>query len=145
MRAALARRPPGSHAAGQPASAKHRPGCRIEPFDLDLLELDQLADAWAQHVLPVVVPVERIVEANALLLAVESADPDVLVLVLLVDEAADDHDAFLELERNKLLFHEPDPGGALSGAGAVRAELEQHQCLPEDAWLQDWHQQTITR
>src|SRR5437867_12829855 len=97
-----------------------------DPRDLDLLAVDHARDPGRDLVLPVVALVDEVVEALALRLALEPADPDVHALVFLADEAAEDHHAHLHLERDDLLFHALDPLVALTGTDVVLPELEDH-------------------
>src|SRR4030095_1190246 len=102
---------------------------RHQPGDFDLLAVDHGRHPRRDLVLPVVALVDEIVEALALRLALEPADPDVHALVLLADEAAEDHHAHLDLERDDLLFHALDPLVALTGTDVVLPELEEHAVL----------------
>src|SRR5438034_8798102 len=95
---------------------------RQQAGDLDLLAVYHGRNPRRDLVLPVVALIDEIVEALALRLALEPADPDVDALVLLADEAAEDHHAHLHLERDDLLFHALDPLVALTGTDVVRSE-----------------------
>src|SRR5437867_4503869 len=99
--------------------------------DLDLLPVDQGWDSRGDLVLPVVALVHEVVEALALLLVLESADPDVDALVFLADEAAEDHHSHLDLERDDLLLHALDPLVTLTRTDVVLAQLEKHSGLLE--------------
>src|SRR2546428_6867769 len=99
--------------------------------DLDLLPVDQGWDSRGDLVLPVVALVHEVVEALALLLVLESADPDVEALVFLADEAAEDHHSHLDLERDDLLLHALDPLVTLTRTDVVLAQLEKHSGLLE--------------
>src|SRR5881397_1308294 len=97
--------------------------------DLDLLAVDQGWDLRRDLVLPVVALVDQVVEALALGLALEAANPDVHALVFLADEAAEDDHAHLHLERDDLLLHAPDPFLALSRTDVVLPQLKDHTGL----------------
>src|SRR5262249_57838966 len=107
----------------------HRAGRRHQARDLDLFAIDQRRDLRCDLVLPVVALIDGVVEALALLLVLEAADPDVDVLVLFADEAAEDHHSHLHLERNDLLFHALHPRLTLSRSHVVLPELEEHARL----------------
>src|SRR2546428_982808 len=94
--------------------------------DLDLLPVDQGWDSRGDLVLPVVALVHEVVEALALLLVLESADPDVDALFFLANEAAEDHHPHLDLERDDLLLHALDPLVALTRTDVILPELEEH-------------------
>src|SRR5206468_9736387 len=104
--------------------------CRQNPCDLDLLAIDHGRDLRRDLLLPVVALVDEIVEALALGLALEAADPDVHAFVFLADEAAEDHHPHLDLERDDLLFHALHPLVALARMDVVLPELEEHVGLP---------------
>src|SRR5262249_58411269 len=72
---------------------------RQQPGDLDLLAVDHRRYPRRDLVLPVVALLDEIVEALALRLALERADPDLYALALLADNAAQHHQAHLELPR----------------------------------------------
>src|SRR4030095_1761896 len=91
--------------------------------DHDLLAVDHRAHPRGDVVLPVVALVDGVVEALALGLVLEAANPDVHALVLLADEAAEDDNAHLDLEGDDLLLHALDPVLALPGTDVVLAEL----------------------
>src|SRR5204863_769557 len=78
---------------------------RRDARDLDLLAVDHGRHLGRDLLLPVVALVDEIVEALALGLALEPADPDVHALVFLADEAPEDHHPHLDLERDDLLLH----------------------------------------
>src|SRR5262245_30790059 len=59
------------------SSAQHGLRRRLDSQHLNLLAVDQIADARAEVVLPIVALVHRLVEPLALLLAVEAPDPEV--------------------------------------------------------------------
>jgi hypothetical protein len=105
-------------------------GVGCSPDDLDLLTVDELAYAGREVGLPVLALVERLVETDALLLAVEAPHPDKLVLVLLAHEAADDHYSFGVQIRDDLLLEELDPSSPLSRPGPIDPQLEEHWCPP---------------
>src|SRR5262245_13855357 len=94
--------------------------------DLDLLPVDHGGHAGRDLVLPVVALVDGIVEALALRLALEAADPHVDAVVLLAHEAAQDDHAHLDLEGDDLLFHALDPLVALARPDVVLPKLEEH-------------------
>src|SRR5215831_13854523 len=104
----------------------HRARRRHQPGDLDLLAIDHGGHSGRDLVLPVVALVHDVVEALALRLALEAADPDVHALVLLAHEAAEDDHPHLHLERDDLLFHAFDPVRALPRTDVVLPKLEEH-------------------
>ena len=77
----------------------------------------QVGDARRDLFFPVVALVDRLVERLALRLALEPADPDVNGIVGLAAEAAGDHHALGDLERDDLLFHDLEPFRASCRAG----------------------------
>src|SRR5213593_1520964 len=101
-------------------------GRRHQARDLDLLPVDHGRDLRGDLVLPVVALVDEVVESLALLLVLEPADPDVDAPVFLADEAAEDHHAHLDLERDDLLLHALDPLVALPRTDVILPELEEH-------------------
>src|SRR2546427_1576648 len=118
-----------SVSAENPTLLDDRVRRRHEARDLDLLSVDQGRHLRRDLVLPVVALVDQVVEALALGLALETANPDVHALVFLADEAAEDDHAHLHLERDDLLLHAPDPLFALSGTDVVLPQLEDHSGL----------------
>src|SRR5438046_4858081 len=104
--------------------------CRQNPCDLDLFAIDHGRDLRRDLLLPVVALVDEIVEALALGLALEAADPDVHAFVFLADEAAEDPHPHLDLDRDDLLFHALHPLVALARMDVVLPELEEHVGLP---------------
>src|SRR2546428_1901140 len=106
-----------------------RVGRRHEARDLDLLPVDHGRNLRGDLVLPVVALVNEVVESLALLLVLEPADPDVDALVFLADEAAEDHHPHLDLERDDLLLHAPDPLVTLPRTDVVLPQLEEHAGL----------------
>src|SRR5712692_1808529 len=106
-----------------------RVGRRHEARDLDLLPVDHGRNLRGDLVLPVVALVNAVVESLALLLVLEPADPDVDALVFLADEAAEDHHPHLDLERDDLLLHAPDPLVTLPRTDVVLPQLEEHAGL----------------
>src|SRR5881628_2813541 len=121
-----------SVSAENPTLLDDRVRRRHQARDLDLLAVDQGRNLRGDLVLPVVALIDEVVETLALLLALEPADPDVDVLVFLADEAAEDHHAHLDLERDDLLLHAPDPLVTLPRTDVVLPQLEEHAGLP---WL----------
>src|SRR4030095_7432533 len=91
-----------SVSAENPTLLDDRVRRRHQARDLDLLAVDQGRDPRRDLVLPVVALVDEVVETRALRLALEPAKPDVHALVFLADEAAEDHHAHLDLERDDL-------------------------------------------
>jgi hypothetical protein len=92
--------------------------------------IDHGRDLGRDLLLPVVALVDEIVEALALGLALEAADPDVHAFVFLADEAAEDDHSHLDLERDDLLLHALHPLVALTRMHVVLPELEEHDGLP---------------
>src|SRR2546428_4815897 len=115
---------------GHRALLDDRVGRRHQARDLDLLPIDHGRDLRGDLVLPVVALIDEVVESLALLLVLEPADPDVDALVFLADEAAEDHHAHLDLERDDLLLHAPDPLVTLPRTDVVLPQLEEHAGLP---------------
>src|SRR6267142_228237 len=109
-----------SVSAENPTLLDDRVRRRHEARDLDLLSVDQGGHLRRDLVLPVVALVDQVVEALALGLALETANPDVHALVFLAAEAAEDAHA---------LLHAPDPLLALSGTDVVLPQLEDHSGL----------------
>src|SRR5712692_6994560 len=107
---------------------------RHQTRDFDLLAVDQSRNPGGDLVLPVVALVDGVVEALALLLVLEPANPDVDALVFLADEAAEDHHAHLDLERDDLLLHAFDPVVTLSLTNVVLPQLEEHPWPPWLVW-----------
>src|SRR5438132_11425316 len=102
-----------------------------QPRDLDLLAIDQRRHPRRDLVLPVLALVDEVVEALALRLALEAAEPHVHALVLLADEASENDHAHLHLERDDLLLHALHPRLLLSRMDVVLPELEEHSGLLE--------------
>src|SRR5690348_13619749 len=90
-----------------------------DALHLDLLAVDQRADLGRDLVLPVIALVDEVVEALALALVLEAANPDVDTRILLAHEAAEDDHAHLDLERDDLLLHALHPLGLLAGTDDV--------------------------
>src|SRR2546425_5144833 len=124
-------RPARSESGENPTLLDDRVRCGHDPRDLDLLAVDHARDPGRDLVLPVVALVDEVVEALALRLALEPADPDVHALVFLADEAAEDHHPHLDLERDDLLLHALDPLVTLTRTDVVLAQLEKHSGLLE--------------
>src|SRR5881296_2591007 len=118
-----------SVSAENPTLLDDRVRRRHEARDLDLLSVDQGRHLRRDLVLPVVALVDQVVEALALGLALEAANPDVHTLVFLADEAAEDDHAHLHLEWDDLLLHALHPAVALSGSDVVLPQLEDHSDL----------------
>src|SRR5262245_40819227 len=93
---------------------------------LDQLAIDHGGNPRRDLVLPVVALVHGVVEALALLLVLEAADPHVDALVLLAHEAAENDHAHLHLERDDLLLHALDPVVTLSRVDVILPELVEH-------------------
>jgi hypothetical protein len=115
--------------AEKPTFLDDRVGRGHQARDLDLLAVDHRGHPRRDLVLPVVALVDGVVEALALRLALEAADPDVDALVLLADEAAEDDHAHLDLEGDDLLLHAFHPVVALARTDVVLPELEEHDGL----------------
>src|SRR6267142_1109103 len=118
-----------SVSAEKPTLLDDRVRRRYQARDLDLLAVDQRRHPRRNLVLPVVALVDEVVEALALRLALEPADPDVDALVFLADEAAEDDHAHLDLERDDLFLHALDPLVTLAGTDVVLPQLENHAGL----------------
>src|SRR5205085_6706361 len=88
--------------------------------------VEHLVDPRQQLVLPLIRPVVTRLERGTMLLALEAPNPDVKVIVLPADEAADNNDALSKLAGHDALLHELDPLIPLAGKDPVLAELEEH-------------------
>src|SRR5262245_60917948 len=83
---------------------------RHDALHVDLGAVDELADLWADYILPVIALIHGLVQSFALRLAFEATHPDVNAVVLLAPVAPGDHHAFAHLERDDLLLHAFEPG-----------------------------------
>src|SRR5579872_4984318 len=83
-----------------PALLRRRPGGRHETGDDHLLAVEQVWDLRADLGFPEIGLIDRLVEGLALGLALEAAQPDINRFVGLALEAAGDHHALRDLERD---------------------------------------------
>src|SRR5215216_2296452 len=82
---------PTSPTAIDDRSLDHGMRRRLDAAHHHLRSVHHLRDARPDRLLPVVALVDLLIEAVPLRVALEAAHPDVEVVLLLADEAADDH------------------------------------------------------
>src|SRR5919109_1337478 len=104
----------------------HGFGGGFDAADFDRVAVDQHGDLRGDDALPMIALINGVIQPFPLFLAVEAADPDVQILLILADEASDNDHAFRHLEGDNLLFHELHPLLALSWSHPILPQFEEH-------------------
>jgi hypothetical protein len=90
----------------------------------DFTPVEQFTDAGRNLVFPPVALIDRLIELLAVFLALETANPDVKVVLLFADETPDDHHPFGNLEGKDCLLHILNPVVTLAGLGAILTKFK---------------------
>src|SRR5205085_12065828 len=116
-----------------------RAGGRDDAGDDHLLAVEEVGDARRDLLFPMVALIDGLVERLALPLALKPTQPDIHRLIGFTAEAAGDHHALGDLERDDLLLHDLEPFLHLAGPDLVLAQLvERHRRLSSRVFRQGW-------
>src|SRR5204863_8405357 len=116
-----------------------RARARGDAGDDHLLAVEEVGDARRDLLSPMVALIDGLVERLALRLALKPAQPHIDRLIGFTAEAAGDHHALGDLERDDLLLHDVEPFLHLAGPDLVLAQLvEGHHRLSSRVFRRGW-------